>query len=299
MALQGHGDAKYRTGTRLSSSKDSSDYTQLLVERWSHDAGELTGLTPMETEIGILLKGNLTVERSGDGEYQKSHGVPGTIWLCPAGIHEDFVQLSGNMEECVHLYIPAMPFSDAALKEFDIDPDRVQLNYAGGFHDALIEQIIMTIVAEMENESMGSHLLIETLRSALAAHLVKNYSNLSSKQLVADTPSGALGPKKLERIEAYIAANIHQVITLDDLAEEACLSPCHFARAFKVAMGSTPHQYITRQKLAYAKKLLVDDNMSLTQVALGCGFSSQAHFTKAFKRAVGLTPGEYRKKIYC
>lgn len=296
MPLKGHSDDKYRTGTRLSTSADLN-WSELLAEKWQHRSGDLTGLTPRETEVAIMLRGDLEVERWGDGQRQKTRAVPGTIWLCPAGIHEDYVHLDGNIDECIHLYIPAEPFTESALRDFDVDPARIQLNYEGGFHDGLIEHIGRAILAEMKNESVASPLLIETLRCALAAHLLRNYSNLSPKLLKLPATAGALGPKKIERIDAFISANIEKNITLDDLANEACLSPCHFARAFKVAIGQTPHNYIIGKKLAFAKSLLLNKDISLSYIAMESGFASQANFTRAFKRIIGMTPREYRKHV--
>ena len=77
------------------------------------------------------------------------------------------------------------------------------------------------------------------------------------------------------------------------MAKEACLSPFHFARAFKVATGTAPHQYVTNRRIGRAKALIAEGEFPLAVIADKCGFSSQAHFTRWFKQFVGTTPGEY------
>ena len=294
--VNGHSDIKYTTGTRLSSSREK-DWEYLLAERWQHKAGLLPDVKPKATEIAVLLEGKLRVYRRGDGQIQDIIAIPGTIWLCPAGIHEHDVQLFGDMKDCAHLYIPADPISNSALQEFDVDPAHIQLGYECGFQDPLIEQITRTIMAEMEQESPGSRLLIDSLQTALAVHLLKNYSNIPNYKTNLAKPVGALDKKRLHRVEDYISNHIDSNISLEDLANEACLSPFHFARAFKVTMGIAPHKYILQRKFDLAKKLIANGNMSLMQIALMTGFSTQAHFTRAFKRAIGQTPGQYRTKL--
>ena len=89
-------------------------------------------------------------------------------------------------------------------------------------------------------------------------------------------------------------AHLDEDITLDRLAGEACLSPYHFARAFKAATGAPPHRYLTDRRLERAKILIAANQLPLAAIAAACGFSSQAHFTKTFKAATGATPGVYR-----
>ncbi len=293
--LTGHGEQKYTTGRRLASSLDRN-WPTLLSERWQHRAGDLPVIKPAETEIAMMLSGRQRVKRRGDGRVQDTLAVPGTIWLCPAGIQEDEIHIYGDIEDCIHIYIPAAPLINAALNDLDVDPDRVKLRYEGGFHDPLIEQIGLAIAAEMEEESAAGTLLVESMRVTLAAHITRHYSTLPSNKRLAQV-NGALAPKKLQRVIDYIEANLNKNISLEDLASQACLSEYHFARAFKATLGVSPHCYVTNKKLDSAKQLMSDKSKTLIEISMMTGFSTQAHFTKVFKRAVGVTPGEYRTRL--
>ena len=60
-------------------------------------------------------------------------------------------------------------------------------------------------------------------------------------------------------------------------------------------MGVTPHQYVMRERVGEAKRLLAKGHMSVAEVALTVGFASQSHFTDLFRRAVGTTPKRYQQ----
>ena len=85
--LVGHSKAKYITGTCLGSSRERA-WSGLLAERWHHSEGDLGEVRPRETEVIVMLSGALRVRRRGDGRLQHHYAVPGTVWLCPAGIRE-------------------------------------------------------------------------------------------------------------------------------------------------------------------------------------------------------------------
>jgi len=291
--LAGHGRAKYTTGTRHQTSRGRG-WHGLLAERWSHSEGDLGEIEPRDTEVIVMLRGGLRVRRRGDGRLQEHEAVPGTVWICPAGIREDMIHLYGEIEESVHIYLPATPFSATALQDLDIDPDKVCLHYDGGFRDPLIEQIARAVHAELVNPAPGGQMLVETLASALGVYVLRHHSNLSPASIPMPRARGALDVRRLQRVMDFIEAHLDEEVTLETLAREACLSPFHFARAFKAATGTTPHRYLTNRRLEHSKALIAANQLPLAAIAAACGFSSQAHFTKSFKEATGATPGVYR-----
>jgi AraC-like DNA-binding protein len=70
----------------------------------------------------------------------------------------------------------------------------------------------------------------------------------------------------------------------------------HFASQFRRATGLRPHEYLLRRRIEHAKRLLLESKHNVLDVALRCGFRTQAHFTTVFKRFVGETPYCWRKK---
>lgn len=224
--------------------------------------------------------------------------MPGTVWLCPAGIYEKSVNILGPIEDCLHIYIPAKLFSRAALEDFDIDPARIELRYEGGFRDKLIEQIGRSMSQEMQTPTLTGGLLIETMRTALAGLLLQHYSNMSAGKRTFESGNCALDAKRFQRVEAFIENNLDRNISLAELAETACFSPFHFSRMFKKTTGKTPHQFIVERKIKRAKQMLELSTMSLEIIADKIGFSSPAHFSRAFAHTVGIPPSKYRKSFH-
>ena len=294
--LGSHGHAKRSTGTRLGTS-DGRGWKGLLAQRWSHSEGELDKREAGYNEIMVLLEGRLSVRRRGDGRLEKFAAVPGTVGLCPRGVREDMLYLGGKVCESVYLLFPDSPLSETALREFDVDPDKVGLRYVGGFPDPLIEQVARTIRAEMIDPKPSGKMLVETLTSALWVHILRHYSNLNSVSVPLPVARGALDPRRLRLVKDFIEAHLGEDLSIEALANEACLSPFHFARAFKAATGTAPHSYLTDRRIEKAKYLIAGGRIPIAKIACLCGFSSQAYFTTWFKRVVGTTPAEYRKHV--
>jgi AraC family transcriptional regulator len=92
----------------------------------------------------------------------------------------------------------------------------------------------------------------------------------------------------------WLEAQAAEPVTLEDAAREAGLSPFHFLRVFAAVHGVTPHQYVLRMRLARAAKLLAEESLPVTEVALQAGFADLSNFVRTFGRAAGMTPSEFR-----
>ena len=273
---------------------NSRDWKGLRAERWSHLEGDLGEVEVRDTEVIVMIDGSLPIQRRGDGRFEKCDAVPGTVWICPSGVHEDRIHLYGDIGESLHLFLPALPLSKTALFELGIDPDKVGLHYVGGFRDPLVEQIGRAIRAEMLNPAPAGNMLAETLASALGVHILRHHSNLDAATAALPAARGALDLRRLRRVRDFMETHLDEDLSIDALANEACLSPFHFARAFKAATGMAPHGYLSNLRVEKAKRLIAEGEMPLAEIAYTCGFSSQAYFTTWFKRIVGVTPGSYR-----
>jgi AraC family transcriptional regulator len=111
---------------------------------------------------------------------------------------------------------------------------------------------------------------------------------------ITPPPSNGLSDKRLQRVRDYIEAHIDDRLTLTDLAGVACLSPYHFSRSFKLALGTGPQRYVMQRRLERAKTLMRRTNQPLAWVAQEAGFSDQSHLTSIFRRETGMTPGQFR-----
>lgn len=289
--VDGHGTAKYVTGRLIASSADRN-WPSLLAERWSHGCGSLPQLTPRDTEIGVLLKGQCRVERAGGGMRQDTRGTPGTTWLCPSGIREEYIYLHTPLDDILHLYVPAEPFSRTLLEDLNIDSRNLTVRYDAVDYDPFIDFIAKRVLHEMNFATSSGSLLIETLSAALSAHLVHKYSE-TGVRVPKTTDQRGLDRSRLSRVIDFVEANITRSLNVADMARVACLSPAHFARGFRAATGQTPHEFVSERRLALAKQMLLDGR-SISEISSAAGFSSKANFARAFRRATHMTAGEFR-----
>ncbi|MEZ4680954.1 MAG: helix-turn-helix transcriptional regulator [Caldilineaceae bacterium] len=83
---------------------------------------------------------------------------------------------------------------------------------------------------------------------------------------------------------------------LDAIAHVAALSPNHLLRSFKALFHTTPHQYLTEQRLIHASHLLRTTELSITTICLAVGFQSIGSFSALFRRRFGLSPVQFRQQ---
>ncbi|WOB42438.1 helix-turn-helix transcriptional regulator [Thermoleptolyngbya oregonensis NK1-22] len=165
--------------------------------------------------------------------------------------------------------------------------DQVELLPQVPLYDPLILEIGLALKADLESHKPGGQLYAEAMATALAVHLLRNYSAHSHKPI---RYSGGLSPMQFKRVVDYIDDHLDQALGLEELAAIAQLSAYHFCRSFKRSTGFTPHQYVIRQRVEQAKRLLQDRKMEISEIAIACGFTHQSHLNRHFKRLTGVTP---------
>lgn len=100
----------------------------------------------------------------------------------------------------------------------------------------------------------------------------------------------------LDRTFRSIHARLGEKITLQQLADAACMSRFHFARLFRCSTGFSPMEYLLHARLETAKAMLREGGMPLCDIAAAIGFADQSHFTRHFRRRTGLTPLQYARR---
>ncbi len=106
---------------------------------------------------------------------------------------------------------------------------------------------------------------------------------------------GGLPPRRLQRVLEYVKENIEKDLSVAEMAQVVGMSQYYFSKLFKMSTGTTPHQYVMRQRVERAQELLREGNTALVEVATNVGFETQSHFTSVFRRLVGITPKKFRE----
>ena len=109
---------------------------------------------------------------------------------------------------------------------------------------------------------------------------------------------GAIQHQKiLLTADKYMSNHIAEKIALEDLAKMSNLDPTYFHKLYTAAFGVSPAQRLLRYRIKAAKRGLLSSNVSLSDLAEKCGFSSQAYFCYKFRQATGMTPTQYRSEM--
>ena len=93
----------------------------------------------------------------------------------------------------------------------------------------------------------------------------------------------------------YIRKNYTKRITLEETASFVFLSPAYFSRVFKDEIGDNFNIYVNKIRIEAAKKLLLNEKVSLVDISSLVGFEGQSYFSKVFKKMTGVTPGKFRE----
>ena len=224
------------------------------------------------------------------GEYDGQMNR-GEFYLCPAAA-SGFTSWA-TADETLHLFIQPKLLRTVARETECLVPEKVELRPVLKDRDFQLEQLARLLFLEIDNDSIGGRLYLESLQQALIVHLLRHYSVFEP---VFPRYEGGLAPYKLRQTIDYIQGNLDGNLSLQELAEEIDMSRSYFAVLFKQATGIPPHQYVNQQRIAKAKQLLTE-RKAIAQIALECGFSSQSHLNKVFRKYVGTTPRKYREQL--
>jgi len=217
-------------------------------------------------------------------------GAPGKICLLPED-HRSRWHIPKSLE-MFHLYFSPEKIKTLALQVFDRDPRQVELKDLTFEADDYAENILKYAVLPADWTERSNKLALSSAADLLLLHVLKNYT-----QHPEDLPAvkGGLPFHTRRRVDEYLNAHYGDNIGIDDLAQLAGYSSFHFARMFKESFALPPHKYLGRMRIEKAKETLKSTKLPLAEVALSCGYSSQAHFTNNFKKAVGITPRQFRQ----
>lgn len=166
---------------------------------------------------------------------------------------------------------------------------RVPFRFA--VRDHLLEAASRELARELRRPGQTGGLYADVLADGIALRTLR----LGDEPGLEAFGRGSLSERQLRIARERIEASLEHGISLSDLASAVGLSRFHFSRAFKVSTGLPPHRYLTERRIERAKELLLDEEKTISEVALEVGFNSQSHFTGSFRAATGTTPLRYRR----
>jgi transcriptional regulator GlxA family with amidase domain len=131
--------------------------------------------------------------------------------------------------------------------------------------------------------------------SIVARELSVDLRPPADEQQVAPSPYDPGPSERLAELPGWITRRLQRDLTVEVLAERACLSQRHFYRLFKETFKSTPEAFVEKLRLLEAQRRLAAQRETIESVAASVGFKSPAVFRRAFSRQHGVPPGSFRK----
>lgn len=118
-----------------------------------------------------------------------------------------------------------------------------------------------------------------------------------ARELIFHDYARHLTTHRFAAVVQYIKEHLAESLSVEKLSALACMSKATFFRLFKREFGLTPVEYIVRERLAEAKRLLRQPLVSVADVCLRAGFNNLSYFQALFKKHEGVTPGTYKKQL--
>ncbi len=151
-----------------------------------------------------------------------------------------------------------------------------------------IETLASLLVDEVSGPTKHA-LYAESLVGAIVGGL------LDIQDIGGEAQNGRLTQAQMNRLAARLDARSDGRLTVAEMAETVGLSESWFANVFKQTTGKTPLQWQLGKRIDLARKLLVESELTIADIAAQLGFSDQAHLTKAFRQIAGETPAAWRR----
>ena len=248
--------------------------------------GEPPGQIALEGAPANVLMFNLSpvqgLRQKRNGRSFVSDALRGEMTLMPRGVPSEW---SWNSTcDRLDVIVPADVFGDDS--ELDVIDRHL-------FRDSEMEAICHRLYREIGLNDRADCLYMESLVMQLAVLLLRRHSTASGPAMIP--PRGGLTRVQAKRVLEYLESNLSRELTLRELASIAGLSPYHFARMFKRAIGVAPYRYVLERRVERAKAMLRSPGATLVEVSLSTGFCGQSHFTSTFRRLVGATPMEFQQ----
>jgi len=164
-------------------------------------------------------------------------------------------------------------------------PSRFHLNKQQMLY---LYDLLEPIEEEYRGQKPGFESMIRAYLTLVVGYLSREYveqESPPSRELLA-----------LSRVRTFIETNYPSAISLDDLADTACMSKNTLLRAFSHCYGTSPIQYLMQHRLLKAREMLQDVNASVTDVAYAVGFNDSSYFSRQFRLLFGTSPREFKRR---
>ncbi len=236
--------------------------------------------------------GAVMVHLGGGRVWRNKETVPGEIGSMSVQPLETTRWRLEGMVSFAHLFVPVALMGQVSASLYDRDFSAEHIAVPWATRDERLFAAVNAVRSGLQ-VAEPSGLLLDSWALILSEILVSRFSSHAKRH--ARLPNGRIPSRAIARVVDYVEAHIERDLDLEELAGAASMSVYHFARRFRETVGLSPHAYVLSRRMRRAEALLARAQPSIAQIAIACGFSSQAHLTTVFRTRLGVTPGQYRR----
>lgn len=155
---------------------------------------------------------------------------------------------------------------------------------------SVIEKKMLEIKDALNKKDDGYELQIISLIHEILLYIYRAYNNRNKKYKFKN-----VNIETTQEMIEYIRDNYDHEISLDDICEIGNVSRSQCSKLFKQYTDQSPINYLNLYRLEKSRELLRNSNLSISEIALSCGFNEQSYYNRLFLREYACTPLEYRK----
>lgn len=236
-----------------------------------------------------------------NGAHDPFDFMPGESLVVPAerSIQIDFPEAQrGEPTTCITLEIDQDRLAqllDRLNEMAPRSPDSGAWEYEDAFvhftNTPAVERVLQTLIRLFTEDHAHKDVLIDLN----AAELIIRMLQTEARSVLIGRSAEHATSNRLAAAVQHVHRHLDRHISMDELAETACMSKSTFYRYFRNEFGMTPLQYVNQQRMERAEALLCDPERTVTDVSYALGFSSVSHFIDMFKKHAGTTPKTYQQ----
>jgi AraC family transcriptional regulator len=205
--------------------------------------------------------------------------------ICPPGEHGQWSRMSAC--DIVNVFIPVELVDHFAGLRDNCGSGALSANVF--IQDRMVSDLVLKMLAA---DTMAGQLAQEAcdgLVTALVCYLLEHYTKPASH-----AERRGLGGSRLRKVLRHIAQSSSELVPNAELAALCGMSPAHFSREFRLAVGLPPHQYAMKLRLERACAALLTEQARVLDIAQEYGFANASHFSRAFSARYGMSPTVFR-----
>lgn len=232
-------------------------------------------------EIMFVLSGSGETNIDGKKYPVKKGDI---IIYNPHTMHEEATVDTAGIE------IAFMGITNFKISDLPIDhliSNDMQPVISSGEDEEKIRFYFMSLIDEVSSERQYGEFMAKYSARLILIEILR-LANISETKFVTNAI--------FLRIHHYLNQNFAKIESMDQICNDLHISKYYLSHVFKKYMGRPPMQYVTSQRIAHAKKLLQQTDLSATEIGEICGYSDHVLFFKAFKKLEGITPIAFRRQ---